>query len=228
MLQTLSENPALARTREGDNWRAVLFGHYLFIGGKCSARAAREIAESMLAENVTLIYCPDDEWRAGLRAVLGDMNAWGRRLYARAPQKFEPKIAEIEKIDAAKLAKCGNAEIFIEEVIGTGTYSSMEDFFARGMGFAPIIGGDIRGFCTSEYPSENACAIGIEVEAEYRGRGWAKEMTRRFLTAAVEKGIKTVYWECWADNAPSVAVARACGFELMREYDALEYFQGGR
>lgn len=225
MLDTLDENPALAHTQSGDGWCALRFGHYLFLGGRFCEEAANAIKNEANALNVSLIYCPDEDWKAGVRGVLGDIPAWGRRMYARAPEKYEGKIAEIEKIDAEKLEKYANSEMFIEEVTDTGTYSSMEDFFKRGMGFAPVVDGAIRGFITSEYPSEGVCAIGIEVEEAYQRRGWAKEMTRQFLSAAADKSIKKVYWECWTDNEASVKTALACGFELCAEYEALEYWR---
>lgn len=112
-----------------------------------------------------------------------------------------------------------------ESVTGTATYASLDDFFARGMGFAPLIGERFSGFCTSEYPSKGACAIGILVEEAQRGKGLAKAMTRAFLNAACDRALDTVYWECWADNVPSVKTALACGFHHVASYDALEIWR---
>lgn len=85
------------------------------------------------------------------------------------------------------------------EVLSTATYDDMEDFFSRGFGFAPVIDNKVCGFCTSEYPSENAIAIGIEVLKEYQKQGYARAMTQAFLNKAAQRNLD-VYWQCWKDN----------------------------
>lgn len=170
MLDTLGENPKLARYHEGDGFCAVLFGHYLFVGGRWDPEAARFLAERMMAEHVTFAFCPDDSWRAGLRALFPAAKAQTRALYAAEPIRFapDPRVIRVGKPD---LERCEGADVFIDEVMGTATYDSMDDFFARGMGFAPLIDGRLTGFCTSEYPSAGKCAVGIMVEEAHRGKG---------------------------------------------------------
>ena len=225
MLDTVSENPRLAKVHEAGEMCAVLFGHSLFIGGRYDREAAHFLTEHMLTENVTFAFCPDEEWKAGLRELLGDLKEYKREMYAIKPYRSQGGNAIIERMDASTLARYQNAGIFTEEVLDTCTYDSMDDFFARGMGFAPVVEGKIRGFITSEYPSAGTCAIGIMVEEELRGRGLAKDMTRAFLSAACDKGITTVYWECWKNNTPSVKTALACGFQKVAEYETLEIWR---
>jgi RimJ/RimL family protein N-acetyltransferase len=221
MLDTLDENPRLALYHEGDLSSAVLFGHYLFIGGRYDPEAARFLAEHMLAHYITFAYCPDDEWREGLRALFPEARAQGRALYAVKPYRSPLADARLIRVEKQDLGKYEGADVFVDEVMGTATYDSMDDFFARGIGFSPLIGGRLSGFCTSEYPSKGKCAIGIMVEDPHRGQGIAKAMTRAFLSAACDLEIETVYWECEAENAPSFKTALACGFQKIASYEAL-------
>ncbi len=221
MLDVLDENPKLARHHQGDSFCAVLFGHYLFIGGRFDPEAARFLAENMLADHVTFAYCPDGAWKDGLRALFPAAKAMGRALYAAKPYRCPASDARIIRVENADLGKYEGADVFMDEVMGTATYDSMDDFFARGMGFSPLIENRLSGFCTSEYPSKGKCAVGIMVEEEYRGQGLAKAMTRAFLNAACERDFETVYWECEAENAGSYRTALACGFHKVASYEAL-------
>lgn len=221
MLDTLDENPKLARYHEGEFSCAVLFGHYLFIGGRYDPEAAHFLAGHMLANYITFAYCPDEEWKDGLKALFPEAWTQGRALYAVAPYRSQTADGRIIRVESADLGKYEGADVFIDEVMGTATYDSMDDFFARGIGIAPLIGGRLSGFCTSEYPSRGKCAVGIMVEEKHRGQGIAKSMARAFLNAACERGIGTVYWECEAANAPSFKTALACGFQKIASYEAL-------
>ncbi len=220
MLDTLDENPRLARYHEGDGFCAVLFGHYLFIGGRFDPEAVRFLAEHMLSEYVTFAYCPDEAWKGGLRALFPEGREEGRAIYAVRPYRSPASDERIIRVEKPDLGKYEGADVFVDEVMGTATYDSMDDFFARGIGTAPLIGGRLSGFCTSEYPSEGKCAIGIMVDEPYRGQGIAKAMTRAFLTAAYDRGFDQVYWECRADNEPSYRTALACGFQEIASYEA--------
>jgi hypothetical protein len=42
----------------------------------------------------------------------------------------------------------------------------MEDYFIRGIGYISVINNKLCGFCTSEYPSKDAIALGIEILEE--------------------------------------------------------------
>ncbi|MGI6238020.1 MAG: GNAT family N-acetyltransferase [Christensenellales bacterium] len=221
MLDTLSENPNLAKYYEGEKACAVLFGHSLFIGGAYDRETALYLAKNMRAEDGTIVYCPDEAWLDGLREICDDAKVYRRAMLAVKPYPHDGRNDAIMRIDTGALEKYGNAEMFTEEVLGTGTYLSMADFFARGIGFAPVYDGALRGFCTSEYPSRGKCAIGIYVDEAYRGRGLAADLTRAFLNTAHEMGMDTVYWECWANNAPSIQTALKCGFEKQAEYEVL-------
>ncbi len=221
MLDVLDENPKLARYHEGNGYCAVLFGHYLFIGGRCDPEAARFLTEHMLAHFITFVYCPDDAWKKAIREMVPDATKNRRALYAVKPYRSPDSDGRIIRVGSADLGQYAGVDVFIDEVVGTATYNSMDDFFARGIGIAPLIDGRLSGFCTSEYPSRGKCAIGIMVEEPHRGQGIAKAMTRAFLSAACDREIETVYWECEAENAASYKTALACGFHQIASYEAL-------
>jgi RimJ/RimL family protein N-acetyltransferase len=64
------------------------------------------------------------------------------------------------------------------------------------------------------------CGIGIETVATYRGRGLARATAQALLGECASRGL-VPHWDAWADNLPSVAVAKRIGFELVEEYAVL-------
>jgi GNAT superfamily N-acetyltransferase len=134
----------------------------------------------------------------------------------------EMKIVDnIEEITSELMNSCvDNLEMITDEVISTGTYNDMEDYLNRGIGYTVIIDNKVCGFCTSEYPSKDSVAIGIEVLEEFQKQGYAKSMTGQFLRKASQRGLN-VYWECWKNNTPSKNTALSCGFEKVADYSVL-------
>ncbi|HEX6547740.1 MAG TPA: GNAT family protein [Candidatus Dormibacteraeota bacterium] len=59
--------------------------------------------------------------------------------------------------------------------------------------------------------------IGYTIFAADRGRGFAKEAARGLVQWALENGVGEVYASVRPDNAPSLAVIRALGFEQVGE-----------
>jgi ribosomal-protein-alanine N-acetyltransferase len=59
--------------------------------------------------------------------------------------------------------------------------------------------------------------IGYTIFAAYRGRGFAKEAARGLIDWAFAQGVNEVYASVRPENAPSLAVVRALGFEQVGE-----------
>lgn len=233
MLDTATEHPHLARCLVDDQDAptacALLLGHSLFIGG--------DAGEGFLTSLLETMFTP--EMRARVKGVgLGFEREstmeffrarfpkhWlhGCNLYRHMPGAPETPAPYpgVLPIDRALLASgAENLRMIEGEVLGTATYADMQDFSARGFGYTYAPEGAIRGFCTSEYQSRDAVAIGIEVSEPYQRRGVARAMTRHFLAEAFRRGL-CVYWDCDEGNAGSNATALACGFTLFASYPSL-------
>jgi RimJ/RimL family protein N-acetyltransferase len=102
-----------------------------------------------------------------------------------------------------------------------GGWPSIETFLAVGLGRCLVCGDAIACWCTAEFVSEGECGIGIETARDYRGRGYATLTAAAFVADCRARGI-TPHWDAWANNAPSLAVARKVGF--VKECDYAVYF----
>lgn len=224
MIDFAQENPGNAHlwmddAREPQTCVLVL-KHLHFIGGRYSTEAKERFSREALPAAAAGIrhLCVSAGDPAWLEAIAAEHPESCRR-YERSLLRSEfladlPEEASDDVVRITReLVEAGleNAGIIVDEVVGTATYRDMEDFYARGFGFAPVRDGRVMGFCTSEYPSAKAVAIGIEVSEGLRRRGVAKAMTRAFLHEAHARGL-TVYWDCWKSNFASVRTAESCGF----------------
>jgi len=99
-------------------------------------------------------------------------------------------------------------------------WHSVADFRRDGLGFAAHTDDTIVCWCTAEFVSDGKCGIGIETVGAYQGRGLATLTAAAFVDHCAARGI-TPHWDAWANNLPSVAVARKVGFQLVEHYSAL-------
>lgn len=227
MLDAAAENPRLAAfyadMETAPRTCACLFNHMLFVGGAFQEACFDFLANRLLsaqAPKIAYVFDGTVEWdEAFMNRFAGACKRYERSVFQAKPTAADillpPEIWEITKIMPFE-----NFEMIAGEVAGTATYDGLDDFFKRGLCFAPVIGNKVCGFCTSEYPSARAVAIGIEVLKPYQKRGLAKAMTNAFLQRAAQKGY-TVYWDCWKNNTASLRTALACGFEKMADYPML-------
>jgi RimJ/RimL family protein N-acetyltransferase len=87
---------------------------------------------------------------------------------------------------------------------------------------------EVIGHCGFHGPPEviGRAEIGYTVFEPFRGRGFAKEAARGLVDWAFAQGVDEVYASVSPDNAPSLAVVRALGFEQVGtqedEEDGLE------
>jgi GNAT superfamily N-acetyltransferase len=99
-------------------------------------------------------------------------------------------------------------------------------FLDRGIGYVVIAPSDavpthsLVSLCISVFVSGNAFEFGTATDEAHRSRGLSTAVTRACVNAALARKLDPV-WHCWADNAPSVAVARKSGFELQGPYQVL-------
>jgi len=235
ILDTLCENPKLGKTfvDDADNTNVciICFHHLVFFGGNltqdCLGFLTKDILPEYIRNNQHVLYMlyPNEAWKNALKGLLpGNCSEYERSLYRHKLECVDklPICADNVSEITSKLmnSTINNLDMIINEVIPTGTYNSMEDYLMRGIGYSPIINHKVCGFCTSEYPSKSAIAIGIEVLEEYQRKGYAKAMTKAFLYKARQRGLD-IYWECLKNNIASVNTALSCGFEIVADYSIL-------
>lgn len=234
MLDTIYENPKLGKifVDDVDNPNSCILSlkHLLFFGGDLTQDCLSFLSEEILTENIRdngsvfyMIY-PDKAWENALKELFHERCIQYERSLYRWKLKCIDKLPCCDNILEITTdlmnSTTHNLDMITDEIISTGTYDNMEDYLIRGMGCTPIINNKVCGFCTSEYQSKGAVAIGIEVLEEYQRKGYGKAMTKTFLCKAAQRRL-TVYWECWKNNIASVNTALSCGFEKVEDYPIL-------
>lgn len=234
MIDTFWENPKLGKIYVDDEFNPntciLSLKHLLFFGGKLSQDCLNFLSNEILTDGIRkkghifyMLY-RDEAWKTALTEVFSDnCMQYERSLFIFKPSVIveQPRYNNIVEITSELMnSMTSNLDMISDEIIGTGTYNNMEDYFIRGIGYSPVINNKVCGFCTSEYPSKDAIAIGIEVLEEYQRQGYAKNMTRLFLYKAAQRGL-TVYWECWKNNIASANTALSCQFEKVADYPIL-------
>lgn len=232
MVDAVDENPSLANIYvDDDNYPSaciMMLGHYIFLGGNISRDLFKEFNEAILTEErrkslgILIVFYENDKI-ADLWRNLYKVHDNERSVYYIKPSMEENIILPdyiFPITDSLLESDIQNLNMILDEVLDTGTYKDMKDFCIRGIGFTPIYDKKVYGFCTSEYPSRNAVAIGIEVHENYKRRGIAKIMTKAFLNEASKRNLD-VYWECWKKNEASYKTAISCGFKKITDYPVL-------
>lgn len=156
---------------------------------------------------------------AGGAVLAGIKGRWRDRVFLRGgpPPPVAPGAFRVDPIDDDRLALVNGGEVRAEIA---QCWPAPDDFRRAGFGFVAHDGTTIASWCTAEYVSDGKCGIGIETVKAYQGRGLATRTAHAFVTHCAERGV-TPHWDAWADNAPSLAVARKVGF---REVDTYRVF----
>lgn len=233
MMDSVIENPTLAQILVDDETKpeccSMLFGYDLFIGGKVDDKFFKKLTDTFFSPKqrermkIVIVFYENETIAEHFRKSFEKVYDNERSLFHQKPtiQTYGDRLNRIIPIDMQLLhSEVKNLAMITEEVIGTATYGSMEDFCRRGIGYAFASSNRICGFCTSEYPSKSSIAIGIEVLEEFQRQGIATEMAKAFLQMAAKRNLD-VFWECWKSNEASVKTALACGFKRVADYPVL-------
>lgn len=124
----------------------------------------------------------------------------------------------LQPVDASVVALShlsGQAELLAEM---QSERPSVTDFLMKSFGIMAVHGQEIIGWCLSEYNTAARCELGVATAAPWRRQGVGKATTMATIRRAAATGLECVGWHCWADNAPSIALARSLAFGLRAEY----------
>jgi [ribosomal protein S18]-alanine N-acetyltransferase len=134
------------------------------------------------------------------------MIGWLRRLFSRR----EPVIADADPRDAAAIAKLHAASFRRGWSDG-----EVEGLLLDGQVVADRarIGRDLAGFVMARHAADEAEILSIAVDAGARRHGLGRMLLRRNLQRLAGLGVRAVFLEVGADNAPALALYRRMGFK---------------
>jgi RimJ/RimL family protein N-acetyltransferase len=96
-------------------------------------------------------------------------------------------------------------------------WPSVERFLANGFGFCLVRGDEVVCWCTAEYKSGSRCGAGVETIKTYQRHGFATLTAAAFVEYCASHSLE-IYWDAWANNAPSIRVAEKVGFTRAADY----------
>ncbi|MBI4928812.1 MAG: GNAT family N-acetyltransferase [Anaerolineae bacterium] len=99
-------------------------------------------------------------------------------------------------------------------------WESDDSFFRTGFGYCVIEEDTVVSWCLTVFASTNQRELGLATVPGRRGRGLAAVTATACLEHCDRAGL-TPHWHCWADNAPSSAVALHVGFIEPEPYEVL-------
>lgn len=196
----------------------MVVGDFHMIAGDTASPAAKSALQSVpIGEYIAV---PDD-WHSLVRGTLPgveprqriamrESQSWDSEALARMRESFPPGY-ELRRVDASNVREFRKLnETFV------ANFESLEDFLARGIGFAVTNErGKIVAGCSSYTISSRCLEFEIETRKDYWRRGLALVTGARMIEHCLDAGLEP----CWdAAHEGSALLAERLGFVRVREY----------
>jgi RimJ/RimL family protein N-acetyltransferase len=129
-----------------------------------------------------------------------------------APGSRPPGVT-VEPVDERNIEEC--ADFGLE--LGRRFWRSTEDFSARAMGTLVRETGRPASLCYAAGVGDGRAEVDVVTLPDHRGRGLARLACEAFMGRCLDSGL-TPNWDCFADNEPSIRLARTLGFVERARY----------
>ena len=205
----------------------LVSGDAVYLAG-AATNAEFNVAVNALLPRDTyfVLFCDPVGWAGALETVLQGTYAvrTSRRFY-----EFErPKIADwrahvgegfsMECINAEFLARDPkNQDSVVDGILGE--WRTVDLFLERGFGTCLVCDTDVVSWSLADYVRGDRCEIGITTDWGYRKQGLGTLTAAANVEYARSRGMSTIGWHCWDNNAGSMGVARNVGFRQAARYD---------
>lgn len=188
--------------------------------------AAKEAGAPLLT-----VYPETYQWARTLQKCLdervGHVSNKSKQFYTLKAHQFKkyhkalPEYASLRAIDTdllndETLLNRGHLLQWIQS-----SWTSMDAFFQKGLGYCVIEGGTIVHWCLAIFAAGTKLEFALMTVDGYQGKGYARAGASACMEQAIANG-KEPLWNCDKENAASIAVAEALGFEKKREYELFE------
>lgn len=172
-----------------------------------------------------VLYCSSEGWADEIEALLPKPAVRHQRQYyvfRRLCADWRSLIApgfRLRMVDAELLREEGlaNLDRLVREMLSE--CPTVGFFLDNRFGVCLEGGGELVGWCLSEYNWQDRCEVGIETLERHRHQGVATITASALVEQALFRGTVEIGWHCYADNEGSKATARKVGFERMQNYE---------
>jgi GNAT superfamily N-acetyltransferase len=164
---------------------------------------------------------------ANAHGVRAEREYYCLRLHAPVPRPVVPEGMFLRQMDAALVADTTLAHhaYLMDEVVSEAP--SIAAFLSHKFGYCLQRGGELIGWCLSEYNHGERCELGIEVLPPFQRRGLGAAVAWATIAHAYTQDITAIGWHCWKTNVASSSLARKLGFEKVTDYPVWVCHFGG-
>lgn len=201
----------------------VIVGIFVFYTGDPETDAAEEMLNNLPDYN--LIIVDSEGWKERIEAVHPDkFEKFHRYSLERNSEHLDrahmqrilsslPEGYEIKKVDE-HIANSSSFNELSEDFVSQ--FESVDDFIARGMGFAVLHNGEVVSAATSFSIYDEGIEIEIGTDPAYRRKGLAAATAAALIIDCLDKGL----YPSWdAANTESLKLARKLGYRFKEAYD---------
>jgi GNAT superfamily N-acetyltransferase len=135
-----------------------------------------------------------------------------------SPYLTVPNGCAMRPVDRTLLERSADREM-TEHVFG-----SLENALKHGLGYYLMRGDDILCETFAGPAADGRIEVGVTTYEAHRQQGYATLTCAYLIRACEEKGYQT-YWNCNAQNVPSLALARKLGYQRERPYRLYAWFK---
>ncbi len=134
-----------------------------------------------------------------------------------APLAAGYRLADLAEVSAGALDAAGLAA-------WRAFWPSPDALAERGFGACALdAAGEPAAVCYAAAVERGVAEVDVLTRPEHRGRGLGGALAAAFVAAARERGV-VAGWDCFADNLPSLRIARGAGFRKVAAYDFLSIY----
>ncbi|PYZ93382.1 GNAT family N-acetyltransferase [Salipaludibacillus keqinensis] len=208
------ENPSVAQ---------IIVGIFVIYAGDPHTKEAEEMVRNL--PEFALVIGETDEWKQLIETVHQDSaEKFQRYRFEKNPDHLDrthiqniisplPEGYEMKKIDKA-IANEPSLHKVSEDFISQ--FDSVEDFLARGTGFAVVKDGKVVCGATSYSIYDEGIEIEVATHPDHRGKGLATITSATLIEDCLDKGL----YPSWdAANETSVHMAKKFGYKFKESYD---------
>lgn len=201
----------------------IIVGIFVFYAGDPDTDAAKEMLNNLPDYN--LIIVDSDGWKKRIEAIHSNkFEKFHRYSLERNPGHLDrdhmqsimsslPEGYEIKKVDKDIAEKTSFNELSEDFV---SQFESVDDFIARGVGYAVLHNGEVVSAATSFSIYDEGIEIEIGTDPAYRRKGLAAVTAAALIMDCLDKGL----YPSWdAANTESLKLAEKLGYRFKEAYD---------
>ena len=123
-----------------------------------------------------------------------------------------PRVAIADASVEIRALQACDLSLLSPELVGlTRFWRTAEDFLARAHAVVAWCGAQAAAICYAAATASDRAEIDVATAADFRRQGLGKAVVAAFVESCRAAGVSPL-WDCFTNNAGSMALARSCGF----------------